>query len=67
MTTRLTVLVLGCALLSLTPTAAQTNWPQFRGEMAGVVEDDPGLPESWSTDQNVEWQIDVPGRGWWRP
>ena len=67
MTTRLTVLVLGCALLSLTPTAAQTNWPQFRGEMAGVVEDDPGLPESWSTDQNVEWQIDVPGRGWASP
>ena len=37
MTTRLTVLVLGCALVSLIPAAAQTNWPQFRGDMAGVV------------------------------
>ena len=67
MITRLTVLVLGCALLSLIPAAAQTNWPQFRGDMAGVVADDPGLPDSWSTDQNVAWQIDVPGRGWASP
>jgi outer membrane protein assembly factor BamB len=67
MTTRLTVLVLGCALVSLIPAAAQTNWPQFRGDMAGVVADDPGLPDSWSTDQNVAWQIDVPGRGWASP
>ena len=67
MPTRLTVLVLGCALVSLIPAAAQTNWPQFRGDMAGVVADDPGLPDSWSTDQNVAWQIDVPGRGWASP
>jgi outer membrane protein assembly factor BamB len=44
-----------------------TNWPQFRGPGALGVADNPGLPDRWSTHENVAWKIDVPGRGWSSP
>jgi outer membrane protein assembly factor BamB len=43
------------------------NWPQFRGSNGGVAQDDPALPEAWSTTDNVVWKIDVPGRSWSSP
>lgn len=43
------------------------NWPQFRGPRAGVAEDDPALPDTWSATQNVVWKADVPGMGWSSP
>ena len=67
MNMRLTALGTGIVLLSASLGTAQTNWPQFRGEAAGVVADDPALPESWGRDENVAWRVDVPGRGWASP
>jgi outer membrane protein assembly factor BamB len=46
---------------------AQDRWPQFRGLRAGVVDDDPNLPDQWSATENVAWKIDVPGFGWGSP
>ena len=46
---------------------AADQWPQFRGPNAGVVADDPGLPDSWSETENVVWKVDVPGLGWSSP
>ena len=46
---------------------AVANWPQFRGFGALGVADNPNLPERWSTNENVAWKIDVPGRGWSSP
>jgi outer membrane protein assembly factor BamB len=43
------------------------NWPHFRGPHAGAVADDPALPDTWSTSENVVWSVDVPGRGWSSP
>src|SRR5262245_11830956 len=43
------------------------NWPQFRGARAGVAPDDPALPDTWSTTQNVAWKLDMPGRSWSSP
>ena len=67
MNMRLSALGVCVFLLSASPGAAQTNWPQFRGEAAGVVADDPALPERWGRDENVVWRVDVPGRGWASP
>jgi outer membrane protein assembly factor BamB len=53
------------ALASVSLTAE--DWPQFRGNMAGVGVDHPDLPESWSTTENVRWVLDVPGLGWSSP
>ena len=46
---------------------AADNWPQFRGANAGVIADDPTLPDTWSESENVLWKIDVPGFGWSSP
>ena len=58
-------------VLSLVATVATMagaqEWPHFRGTMAGVGEDHPDLPESWSTTENVRWVVDVPGIGWSSP
>ncbi len=44
---------------------APDNWPRFRGpQAAGVTKDDPRLPERWGRDENVIWQVEVPGWGW---
>ena len=50
------------------PSAAPNDtWPQFRGPSAGVAENDPSLPASWSTTANVRWTAEVPGVGWSSP
>ncbi len=44
------------------------NWPQFRGPgMNPAVGDNPALTDRWSTTENVEWVVDVPGLGWSSP
>lgn len=49
--------------MSIPTVLAETNWPGFRGPSCGVIED-AVLPVSWSTTENVVWNVDVPGRGW---
>src|SRR5262245_25168631 len=44
-----------------------TNWPQFRGADALGVADNSNLPDRWSTNENVAWKIEMPGRGWSSP
>lgn len=55
------------SLLSLTGLSATDQWPNFRGPQAGVVADDPALPDTWSETENVVWKIDVPGLAWSSP
>ena len=50
-----------------TVTVAAEDWPQFRGPGAGVAADDPRLPDSWSSTENVVWKSDIPGVGWSSP
>jgi outer membrane protein assembly factor BamB len=45
----------------------QGTWPQFRGPGGIPVGDQPGLPASWSTTENVEWVTGIPGVGWSSP
>jgi outer membrane protein assembly factor BamB len=59
------------AILVLTVVPARTvhaqHWQQFRGPQAGVAADDPRLPDTWTTTENVAWRIDIPGRSWSSP
>lgn len=63
--------ILGGLLLLVGAGAAsaqgQQQWPQFRGTSAGVIADDPALPETWSETENVAWKTDIPGLGWSSP
>ena len=59
--------LLGLLAVACLSTAArpQDNWPRFRGPNAdGVAPDNPGLPTTWTTTENVKWVADVPGWGW---
>ena len=47
---------------------ADDVWPQFRGPaMNPAIADNPNLPDTWSTTENVEWVTDIPGLGWSSP
>ena len=61
------VLLLAAGSTSIPAAAAEDNWPRFRGLRAGVAEDSPTLPESWSQTENVVWKLEVPGQGWSSP
>jgi outer membrane protein assembly factor BamB len=64
---RRSLLTAGIGILMLASVSASDHWPQFRGPHAGVVADDPALPETWSATENVAWSVDVPGLGWSSP
>ncbi len=42
-------------------------WPQFRGPQSNPVGDALQLPTRWSPSEDLEWAVEVPGRGWSSP
>ena len=58
-----------CALLlmSITAFAQKESWPQFLGPHSNPVSKNSRLPERWSKTENVEWSLEIPGRGWSSP
>ena len=63
------LLLLLASLTSLCVYATETdNWPSFRGPGAlSIADDDPRLPTTWSTTQNVVWKTPIEGLGWSSP
>jgi len=47
--------------------AVSPNWPSFRGADSRGVAEHPGLPTKWSATENVEWKVELKGRGWSSP
>jgi outer membrane protein assembly factor BamB len=54
-------------ILAAGPAHGTENWPQFRGPGARGVFEGESPPATWSTDQNVRWKWEDPGRGWSSP
>ena len=50
-----------------TRSGGEDSWPAFRGSTAVPVSENPDLPLRWSTTENVEWAVPVPGMGWSSP
>ena len=51
--------------VGLATAIGEENSPRFRGvDGTGVAQDDPRLPDTWSTESNVAWSADVPGLAW---
>jgi outer membrane protein assembly factor BamB len=67
MNQRLAIVASMAIVLSLSVLSASDTWPQFRGSQAGVAEDDPALPDTWSETENVVWKVPIPGLGWSSP
>jgi outer membrane protein assembly factor BamB len=61
------VLAASVVIAAVTTASATNRWPQFRGPDAGVVADDPALPDTWSATENVMWKAEIPGIGWSSP
>lgn len=58
-----------CAL-SLAPLTVHSQdkvWPQFLGPQSNPVGTHARLAERWSKTENVEWSLEIPGRGWSSP
>jgi outer membrane protein assembly factor BamB len=64
---RAAMIAAGLAFVTVTGLSATDQWPRFRGLQAGVIPDDPALPESWSDTENVVWKTTIPGLGWSSP
>ncbi|MFC1762334.1 PQQ-binding-like beta-propeller repeat protein [Planctomycetota bacterium] len=43
------------------------QWPQFRGPHSNQLGLDSPLPQVWSQDKNIQWQVPIPGRAWSSP
>jgi outer membrane protein assembly factor BamB len=70
MTPAIRILLVGfVALLQPAPAApaGNANWPQFRGPAASGASTNLHLPDRWSAEDNVAWQIELPGRSWSSP
>src|SRR5690349_20623554 len=39
------------------------NWPQWRGPDAAGIGDGHELPTTWSTTDNLDWSLELPGWG----
>jgi outer membrane protein assembly factor BamB len=67
-TLRFAVTTVAMVSAAIAVTAANDNWPHFRGPtMNAAVADNPDLPEQWSATENVEWATEIPGIGWSSP
>src|SRR4030095_12023585 len=66
---KLSILSSVCALLlmSITVQAQDMAWPQFRGPESNPVGMNAKLTDRWSKTENVEWSLEIPGRGWSSP
>jgi outer membrane protein assembly factor BamB len=47
--------------------AKEASWPQFRGPDSNSVGTNPRLADHWSKTENIEWFLEIPGRGWSSP
>ncbi len=63
----LTPILILSVLVQVGVRSADSDWREFRGPGARGISDNPNLPERWSTSENIEWKVEVPGRGWSSP
>jgi outer membrane protein assembly factor BamB len=64
---RLVVLASALFLMSSVVQGQSLVWPQFRGPDSNPVGAHARLAEKWSKTENVEWSLEIPGRGWSSP
>jgi len=43
------------------------NWWQFRGPTGQGISSEKKLPIKWSQTENVDWSVEIPGKGWSSP
>ena len=61
------LLLCALSLITCTVHAQDLAWPQFRGPDSNPVGKSARLVDRWSKTENVEWSLEIPGRGWSSP
>src|SRR6201988_5431019 len=61
------VLLRALSLITWTVHAQDLAWPQFRGPDSNPVGKSARLVDRCSKTENVEWSLELPGRGWSSP
>ena len=64
---RKAALVFALLLMTVSANGQNMAWPQFLGPESNPVGTHPRLADRWSKTENVEWSLEVPGRGWSSP
>src|SRR5512147_1147289 len=62
----LVTLFVTASLATANPKPEET-WPGFRGHGMSGIAPGTGIPEKWSSTENVRWKVSVPGQGWSSP
>ena len=57
------LLVTGVAVVLATTATAGADWPAWRGSLGSGVSTETGLPERWSSTENVAWTARLAGVG----
>ncbi len=58
---------LGILILSFPARGELVDWPKYRGPTEQGVSEAVNVPVEWSTEDNVVWKSEIPGRGWSSP
>jgi outer membrane protein assembly factor BamB len=58
------ILLLSLIAFTFAPAA---DWPQFRGPNGDGHASAKNLPQEWSSEKNIAWRTEIPGRGWSSP
>lgn len=53
----------GIEIKDLASAISESDWNQWRGSDGSGVATDQELPTRWSSNENIAWSVDVPGRG----
>ena len=62
-TTILTLLLVASAQADDSVDSVAKHWPQWRGPLGTGVSPSGNPPVEWNEDKNVQWKIELPGRG----
>ncbi|MBT4865696.1 MAG: PQQ-binding-like beta-propeller repeat protein [Planctomycetaceae bacterium] len=46
-----------------TGSLSAADWTQFRGKGGLGISEETGLPTSWSSSENIDWKVEMPGPG----
>ena len=65
--TRSLLIVAATIASTFCATAAETEWPQFRGPAGQGISAATGIPVEWGATENVAWKVEIPGKGWSSP
>lgn len=63
----LLVTLAATSVVSVAEPAADEYWPQWRGPMATGVAPNGNPPVEWTSDKNIAWKVEIPGKGYASP